>query len=77
MKAALLFDDRTDLVSANKLGHARNWPISKPHSELAVTMAVILVVIGCQSRSCSQYVETKAVSWTQWLKGLINTANIL
>ena len=30
-------------------GHSRNWPISKPSSELAV--------IGCQPRSCSRFVD--------------------
>ena len=34
-------------------GHARNWPISEPSSELAARMAVI----GCQPWSCSQFVE--------------------
>ena len=42
-------------------GHCINWPISKPFSELAARMGVIFTVIGCQPRSCSQLVETKAV----------------
>ena len=29
-------------------GHTRDWPISKPSSEVAARMAVILAVIGCQ-----------------------------
>ena len=45
-------------------GHTRNWPISKPYSELAARMAVI----GCQSKTCSRFLETKALRWTQWLK---------
>ena len=52
MEAPLLPDERTDLVSTNRLGHmagySRNGPISKPSSELAARMAVILTVIGCQ-----------------------------
>ena len=45
MEAALLPDERTDLVSTNRrdmAGHTENWPISKPSSELAARMAVIL-----------------------------------
>ena len=37
IEAALLPDERTDLVSTNTLdmaGHTTNWPISKPTSEL-------------------------------------------
>ena len=69
MEAALLPDERTDLVSTNRLGHG--WAYQKlanqqPSSELVVRMAVI----GCQPRSWSRFVETKAVRWTQWLKGL-------
>ena len=37
-------------------GHARNWPISRPSSELAARMAVI----GCQARRSSRFLETKA-----------------
>ena len=48
-------------------GHTRNWPISEPSSQLAARRAVI----GCQPRRSSRFVETKAVRWTQWLKGLI------
>ena len=33
-------------------------------------MAVILSVIGCHTRSYSRFVDTKAVRWTQWSKGL-------
>ena len=69
MEAALLFDERTDLDMA---GHTRNWPISRPSSELAARMAVI----GCQPWRWSQFVETKAVRWTQLLK-CFNAASIL
>ena len=44
-------------IGWNMAGHTRNWPISNPASKLAV--------IGCQSRSCSRFVETKAVRITQ------------
>ena len=74
----ILPDERTDLVSTNRLGHGcsmlshawyasghtRHWPISKPCSEVPASMAVI----GCEPRR--RFVETKAVRWTLWLKGL-------
>ena len=80
MEAVLLTDERTDdLVSTNRVEHGwatRNWPISKPYTELAAKMAVILAVIGCQPRSSNRFVETKAVRWTQWLKKF-NAVSIL
>ena len=66
MEAALL---PQDLVSTNRLAHGCtdgcDW------------LAARRAVIGCQSRSCSRFVETKVVCRTQLLKGLINAASIL
>ena len=53
-------------IGCDMAGHTRNWPISKPSSELAARMAVI----GCPLRRCSRIVGTKAVRSTQRLKGL-------
>ena len=78
--AALLPDERTDLVSTNRLGHGCTFQKLTNHhpcSKFTARMAVILVVIGYHPRSCSRFVVTKAVPWTQWLKGLINAASIL
>ena len=64
MEAALLPDERTDFVSTNNLGHGWAYQTlanQQPSSELAARRAVI----GCQPRSCSRLVETKAVRWTQ------------
>ena len=64
-EAALLPDDRTDLVSIrigwDMAGYNRNWPISKPSCKLDTRMDVILAVIGCPPWSCSRFVEIKAV----------------
>ena len=64
MEAALLPDERTDLVSTNRLGHGwacQKLANQKPSSELAAMIDVILAVIGWQSMSYSRFVETKAV----------------
>ena len=83
MEAALLAGERTDLVSTNRLGHG--WAHQKLANQQATfwagcndgcdwlpadELAAMMAVIGCHPRSCSRFVETKAVRWTQWLKGL-------
>ena len=54
MVAVFLPDERTDLVYTDRLGHvwdARNWPVSKPFSELTARMSVILATIGYHNYS--------------------------
>ena len=72
MEAALLPDERTDLVSTNRLGHG--WANQKLANQQAIFRA------GCKDGcdlgynwlhgSYSRFVETKAVRWIQWSKVL-------
>ena len=73
MEAVLFSDERTDLVSTNRLGHG--WAHQKLANQQATfragcndgcdwlpadELAAMMAVIGCQLMSCSRFVETKA-----------------
>ena len=59
MEPALLHDERTDLVSTTKLANQQASPGP------AYKMALILAMIDCQPRSCSRFVEIKAMPLTE------------
>ena len=65
----ILPNERTDLVSTNKLGHG--WAYQKLANQQAISeLAARMAVIGCQIRGCIRFVGTKAVRSTQRLKSL-------